>query len=159
MSRRGVKTKAMVLMMVLAVQAAPLHAQALKLLTAGAFREAAVAIVPAFEAQSGMKVEVSYDTAGALVKRSAAARTLMWWWSTARASSRLAAGGAVAADSARDVATVGIGIGIRQGARRPPLATVEQFKSLLHAAKRIAYIDPAAGGTAGIYLEGLFARG
>ena len=45
------------------------HADNLKVLTTGAFKQVVVALVPAFEARTGHKVEVQNDTAGALARR------------------------------------------------------------------------------------------
>src|SRR5205085_8683831 len=39
--------------------------------------------------------------------------------------------------------------------RRPDIGSVEAFKQALLAAKSIAYIDPAAGGSSGIYVSGM----
>ena len=161
---------ALVLLAVLAMQATPSQASAqaqaqsqlptrpLKLLVSGAFRVAALALVPAFEKRSGLRVEVTSDTAGALVRRIEGGQPFDVVVVNRDGLQRLVKGGAVAPDSTRDLASVGVGIGIRAGAARPPLGTVEEFKDLLRSARRIAYIDPAAGGTAGIYLEGLFGR-
>lgn len=50
--------------------AAPLaHADTIKVLTAGAFKQVVVALVPAFERSTGHEVEVQNDTAGGLARR------------------------------------------------------------------------------------------
>lgn len=36
--------------------------------------------------------------------------------------------------------------------------TTEQFREAVLAARKVAYIDPASGGSSGIYLAGLFRR-
>jgi molybdate transport system substrate-binding protein len=53
---------------------------------------------------------------------------------------------------------VGIGVAVRQGAPLPPMADVEDFKRAVLGARKLAYIDPQAGGSSGIYLQGLFQR-
>ncbi|MEY8689929.1 MAG: molybdate ABC transporter substrate-binding protein [Leptothrix sp. (in: b-proteobacteria)] len=148
--------KYLAILALLAFQTGVASAQTLKLLTAGAFKAVVLDILPAFEAQSGVKVEVTSDTAGGLVKQIEAGAPFDVVIVTHDGIQRLASHGAVAADSARDVARVGIGVGIRAGAPVPALATVEQFTLALRAAKGIAYIDPASGGSSGIYLDGLF---
>jgi molybdate transport system substrate-binding protein len=40
----------------------------------------------------------------------------------------------------------------------PDVSSVEQFRNALLQARKVAYIDPAAGGSSGIYLDGLFER-
>ena len=44
------------------------------------------------------------------------------------------------------------------GSPSPAVATVAQFQQALKNARRVAYIDPEAGGPSGIYLDGLFER-
>jgi molybdate transport system substrate-binding protein len=60
--------------------------------------------------------------------------------------------------SAKALARAGIGVAVRQGAAKPDIATVDSWKGSLLAATRIAYVDPASGGSSGIYLVGLFAK-
>jgi molybdate transport system substrate-binding protein len=54
-----------------------------------------------------------------------------------------------------DIARVGVGVAVKEGAAKPALATTEDFKKALLAAKGVAYIDPASGGSSGIYVAGL----
>ena len=150
--------KSLALLLALALPIAPLQAQTLKLLTAGAFKEVVLAVLPGFEARTGLKVEVASDTAGGLVRRIEGGQDFDVVIVTRDGIKRLASAGAVASETGRDIATVGIGIGMKEGGAPPPLATVEQFKSALRLAKGIAYIDPASGGSSGIYLDGLFRR-
>ena len=142
--------------------AAPLtawaQARTIKVLTAGAFKQVVVALVPAFEQRTGHKVEVQNDTAGALVKRIAAGETFDVLVLTPSALQSLATDGKVVPASVVSLAKVAIGVAVRAGAPRPEIATVEQFKQALLDARKVAYIDPASGGSSGIYLDGLFAR-
>ncbi|HET9823351.1 MAG TPA: substrate-binding domain-containing protein [Burkholderiaceae bacterium] len=142
----------------LAALAAPAAAQSLRILTAGAFKQVVVALVPVFEAQTGVHVEVSNDTAGALVRRVQGGEAFDLIVLPPGSLETLARDGKVDAASMRPVARVAIGVAVRAGAARPPLETVEQFKEAVLAARKVAYIDPAAGGSSGIYLSGLFQR-
>ena len=45
---------------------------------------------------------------------------------------------------------------VKEGAPAPDVSNVDAFKKALLAAKTVAYIDPASGGSSGIYLTGLF---
>jgi molybdate transport system substrate-binding protein len=47
---------------------------------------------------------------------------------------------------------------VKEGAPLPDISTVEAFKRTLLAAKSVAYIDPAAGGSSGIYVGKLLER-
>ena len=64
--------------------------------------------------------------------------------------------GKVIADTRTNLVRSGLGVGVRTGAPKPDITSVEAFKRALIAAKSVAYIDPAAGGSSGIYLSGLF---
>ena len=44
---------------------------------------------------------------------------------------------------------------VKAGAPAPDISSVEAFKRALLAAKSVAYIDPASGGSSGIYVAGL----
>jgi len=62
------------------------------------------------------------------------------------------------AGSPVNLARVGIGVVVKEGAPVPNVATVDAFKQALLAAKSVAYIDPASGGSSGIYLANLFEK-
>ncbi len=66
--------------------------------------------------------------------------------------------GTIAAGSRAVLGRTGIGVAARAGAPAPNIASVESFKQALLAARAIAVTDPAAGGSAGVYLPGLFER-
>ena len=66
--------------------------------------------------------------------------------------------GKLAAGSRVDLARVGVGVMVKQGAPKPDIATVEAFKQALLSAKTVAYIDPASGGSSGVYIEKLMAQ-
>jgi molybdate transport system substrate-binding protein len=134
------------------------HAAELKVLTAGAFKQVVVALVPAFEQRTGHKVEVQTDTAGGLAKRIAGGEAFDVAVITPAALQSLAAQGHVASASIVPLAKVAIGVAVKSGAPLPPLATADDFKQAVLAARKVAYIDPAAGGSSGIYLDGLFQR-
>ncbi len=60
--------------------------------------------------------------------------------------------GKVASGGARGVARVGIGVGVLQGTPRPDLSSVEGFRAAVLVVRALAVIDPASGGSSGIYL-------
>lgn len=138
--------------------AAPASAQTLKVLTAGAIKQVVMALVPVLEARTGMKIEVDNDTAGALVRKVQAGEAFDVLILPPNGLATLGKEGQVDAASIRPVARVGIGVAVKAGSPRPALATVEQFKEAVLQARKVAYIDPASGGSSGIYLDGLFQR-
>lgn len=142
----------------LALTATLAQADTIKVLTTGAFKQVVVALVPAFEARTGHKVEVQNDTAGALSRRIQGGESFDVLVLTPAGLKTLAAEGKVTAESVAPLARVAIGVAVKAGAPQPPMASVEDFKQAVLAARKVAYIDPAAGGSSGIYLDGLFQR-
>jgi molybdate transport system substrate-binding protein len=130
----------------------------IKVLTGGAFKQVVLAVVPAFEQQTGHKVVVDNDTAGALKKRIESGETFDVAVITPSVIDELAHAGKVAAGSRVNLARVGVGVMVRAGAPKPDVSTVEAFKETLLKAKTVAYIDPAGGGSSGVYLDKLFER-
>jgi molybdate transport system substrate-binding protein len=130
------------------------HAAEVKILTAGAMKAVVLELVPAFEKETGHKAVVDNDTAGGLVKRIEGGEAFDLAIITPGAIRELGTKGKVAAGA--NVARVGVGIVVKEGALAPDVSTVGAFKKALLAAKTVAYIDPASGGSSGIYLTGLF---
>lgn len=133
------------------------HAAELKILTAGAFKSVLVAYAPAFEQQSGHKLIIDNDTAGGLVRRIRAGEAFDVAVLTNPALDDLARSGEVAAAKV-PVARVGVGVAVKRGAPLPDISTTAAFTQALLNARAVATIDPAAGGTSGIYLAQLFER-
>ena len=134
------------------------QAATIKVLTGGAFKQVIVALVPGFEARTGHKVEVQNDTAGALQKRIAGGEAFDLAVITPPVLQALATQGHVVAGSILPLAKVAIGVAVKSGAPQPAIATVDDFKKAILDARKVAYVDPAAGGSSGIYLTGLFER-
>lgn len=130
----------------------------LKILTAGAFKQVVVALLPLLQAQTGVPITVDNDTAGGLAKRVRGGEAFDVLVLPPGSLAPLGQEGWVDAASTRNIARVGIGVAVRSGAAHPEMATVDQFKAAVLRAHKVAYIDPAAGGSSGIYLHGLFER-
>jgi molybdate transport system substrate-binding protein len=135
--------------------ARPAAAAEIKVLTAGAFKQVLLALVPDFERTSGNKVIVDNDTVGALTKRIEGGETFDVAVLTPAAVDALANKGKLVAGSRANLARVGVGVVVKEGAAKPDIGSVDAFKRALLAAKSVAYIDPAAGGSSGIYVAGL----
>jgi molybdate transport system substrate-binding protein len=129
-----------------------------KVLTAGAFKETLLALVPDFEKQTGNKVIVDNDTAGGLKKRIEGGEAFDVAVITPAVVDELAGAGKIVAGSRVNIASVGVGVVVKEGAPKPDVSTVETFKQALLAAKSVAYIDPASGGSSGIYIDKLLER-
>jgi molybdate transport system substrate-binding protein len=129
----------------------------LKVLTAGAFKQVLLALVPAYE-QAGHKLTIENDTVGALVKRIAGGEAFDVTVLSPKAIDDLATQGKIAPGSRVVLAKVGVGVVVKAGAPKPDISTVEAFKRAVLEAKSVAYIDPASGGSSGIYVAGLLER-
>ena len=129
------------------------QADTLKVLTAGAYKQVLTTVLPAFEA-AGHQVEVQNDTVGALLKRIDGGERFDLVIASPSALATLRQAGKVAGGDA-DLARVGVGVAVKEGAAKPDISSVEGFKQALLQAGHVAYINPAAGGSSGIYLDGL----
>ncbi len=140
--------------MALTAAGAPRGAAAaeIKVLTAGAFKQVVLALLPDFEKQTGHQVKVDNATVGVLAKRIETGENFDLAVLTSAAIDILAGKGVLVAGSRKDLARVGIGVVVKEGTARPDITTDEAFKRALLAAKSIAYIDPAGGGSSGIYV-------
>src|SRR6266404_1578520 len=127
----------------------------IKVLTAGAFKQVLLALLPDFERTTGHKVMVQNDTVGALNKRIESGETFDLAVLTPAAVNELSSEGKFAAGSRANLARVGVGVVVKDGTPKPDIGSVAAFKQALLAAKSVAYINPAAGGSSGIYVAGL----
>ena len=133
----------------------------IKVLTAGAYKPVILALQPDFEAQTGHRLKIENDTAGALQRRVLGGEAFDVLVITPAALAQLVQAGKVVDGSKNEGATrrlarVAIGVAVKNGAALPDISTVAAFQNALLAARAVAYIDPAAGGSSGIYLSKLF---
>jgi molybdate transport system substrate-binding protein len=103
-------------------------------------------------------VSVVYGAAGALFNRVQNGETADVVILTAAQIGALAKRGSVVSDSQINVTKVGIGVGVSKGADKPDISSVEAFNRSMMKARSIAYINPARGGSAGIYIAAMFER-
>jgi molybdate transport system substrate-binding protein len=130
----------------------------LQVLTTGAFKPIVQALIPAYERESGNTVALYNDTAGGVLKRIEAGQKFDVAVLTPDAIAGLVKQGVIAPGTGVDVAKVGIGVAVKEGAPKPDISSVAAFKDALLAAKSVAYIDPAAGGSSGIYIAQLLQK-
>ena len=146
-------------MMAFGVAAATrVDAAEIKVLSAGAYKSVAVTVQPDFEKQTGHKLVIDNDTVGGLVKRIEGGEAFDVVIVSPGAVDDLIKTGKAVAGSRQTLARVGIGVMVKDGAAKPDIATVDAFKKAVLDAKTVAYIDPASGGSSGIYLASLFEK-
>jgi molybdate transport system substrate-binding protein len=137
------------------------HAKAadLKVVSGGAFKQVLNALAAQYEKETGNKLVVTYQTVGqhlALIRDGKEEFDVAVL--TPEAIDGLAKEGKVVPGTRVDLAKVGVGVVVKKGAPLPDISTVEAFKKSLLAAKSVAFIDPKAGGSSGIYVAGLLQR-
>jgi molybdate transport system substrate-binding protein len=130
----------------------------IKVLTAGAMKSVVLALQGGFESASGHRLVVDNDTAGGLLKRIEAGEAFDMAIITPSAIDSLIGKGKVADGSRVAIAKVGVGVAVKEGAPKPDLSSVDAFKRALLSAATVAYIDPASGGSSGIYVAGLLKK-
>lgn len=154
------KLASIILASALTLAMAPLaEAAEIEVISGGAFKQVLTALVAQYEKESGDKVAVTYRTVGQHLKLIGSGEEKFdVAVLTPEAIDGLAKQGKVVAGSRADLAKTGVGVVVRVGTPLPDISTVEGFKRTLLAAKSVAYIDPAAGGSSGIYVAKLLER-
>ena len=117
----------------------------------GGVRSAVQGAAAAFERDTGHTIKFTFGTGGGIQKQVASGAPADVTVLPSKGATELEKSGLVAPGSRLEVGNVGIGVGIKRGAPRPKIATVDEFKNTLLAAKSITYADPASGGTSGTY--------
>jgi molybdate transport system substrate-binding protein len=130
----------------------------IKVLTTGAFKQVVVALVPDFEKATGHKVLVDNGTVGQLIKRVDGGEHFDVLVLNPRGIEDYIKKGKIVAGTDAKVAKVGVGVMVKAGAPKPDISSVEAFKQALLKARTVGYIDPASGGSSGIYVASLLER-
>ena len=144
--------------LLLAAGTGPAAAAEIKVLSAGAMKSIVTELGEAFKQETGHTLSMTFDTAGAQSKRLAAGEPADVVVLTDVAIEQLAGQGLVVAGSRADIARVGIGVAVREGAPRPDIATPDALKQSLLAARSLVYLDPAGGATSGIHFAAVLQR-
>jgi molybdate transport system substrate-binding protein len=131
----------------------------IKVVSGGAFKQVLNALAAQYRKESDNRLDIVYRTVGqhvALIRSGKEDFDVAIL--TPAAIDDLAKDGRVVPGTRADLAKTGIGVMVRIGAPAPDISTVDAFKRTLLAAKSVAFIDPKAGGSSGIYVEGLLVR-
>jgi molybdate transport system substrate-binding protein len=137
---------------------APARAAEIKVLTAGAYKPVLLELATNFERQTGNTITVDNGTTGQLKKRIEDGEAFDLLVITPAVVNELIASGKLVAGSQAKVASVNIGVMVKEGAPKPDISTVDKFKQALLTAKSVAYIDPKSGGSSGIYIDKLLEK-
>jgi molybdate transport system substrate-binding protein len=131
------------------------HAQApLRVVASNGVKTLVEALVPAYEKSSGRTVTVTYGTSSVLVKNIAGGTVFDVVIATADAIDQISKTGKITSDPPARIGLSVVGVGVRQGARKPAIATPAQMKQALLAAKAVTY---AGNGASRPHIEAMFA--
>jgi len=135
------------------------QAAEIKVVSGGAFKQVLNALAAQYRTESGNTLDVSYRTVGQhLALIGSGEEDFDVAILTPAAIEALARDGKVVPGTRTDLARTAVGVMVRTGAPVPDISTVAAFTRALLAAKSVAFIDPKAGGSSGIYVEGLLQR-
>jgi molybdate transport system substrate-binding protein len=124
----------------------------IKVLSTQATEEAYRELVPQFEKATGHKVTTVFTGTLDANKRLAAGETYDLLIMASDAIDGHLKSGKLAAGSRTDLAKSGVALGVKAGAPKPDISSVEALKKTVLAAKSIGY----ATGPSGIYMVSLF---
>lgn len=130
----------------------------LKIFSTIAVQSALEALAPQFEAASGFRLRITWNTAQVLVKRLQGGETADMLLLNRAGIDTMIRDGRVLPGSEVTLASSATALAIKAGAARPDISTPEALKQTLLSARAISYTDPAAGGASGIYFAKLLER-
>jgi molybdate transport system substrate-binding protein len=130
----------------------------MKLLVGGAMQEPFREVGADFSKKTGNRLDFVVDTTGALQKRLRSGEKADIILVSAPGMEALDKEQLIMPGTRVDLASAAIGISVHAGAAPPDLSSPDAFKKAMLSARSIALVDPKAGGTSGIYLDGLFQR-
>jgi molybdate transport system substrate-binding protein len=142
----------------LALSAGQAGAADIYVVGAGAIEEPFEALSAQFGRDTGHKIHAIFGPVGGMqAKLKGGEKADVIVLSTA-AMDELDKAGSLVAGSRAELGRATAGVGVRAGAPQPDISSPEAFKKTLLAARTVAYTNPAAGGTAGIYMTALLER-
>src|SRR5919108_4296456 len=113
---------------------------------------------PQFERATGHKLALTFATGGATVTRVQGGEAFDVVITLRPGIDNLVKEGKAPADNVTPLASAGISVAIRKGARKPDISSPDALKRTLLAARSISYVDPASGGASGIHFAKVLDR-
>lgn len=127
----------------------------LRVLATNALRTVILERVPQFDLARGHPVSADFDSTNRILSRLLDGEAADLVIATGAAIDELVTRGKVIAGSRVDLASAGIGVCVRVGARRPDVGSVETFRRALLDAKSVAY---TLTGQSGVYFASVIER-
>jgi molybdate transport system substrate-binding protein len=122
------------------------------LIAPGGIRAAVEQLIPGFERKSGRKVKATFGS-GLGTKQQVARGEAFDVPIVQPPYPEVLASGHVVTGSAKTLASVSVGVAVRQGAPKPDISTPDAVKRMLLAAKSVSYPNSAGGAAAGVSFE------
>src|SRR5262245_44163555 len=154
----GAATRSATFSMLCAILAAALAvartagADEIRVLSTGAPAEIVKHLAAKFADESGHRVLVTVANPATILQKLSAGETPDVVVAPVPVVDSLAKSGTLLAGSRVDLARVGVGVVVREGAPRPEISTAEAVRRMLVGARSIVYPDPAGGGQTGAAL-------
>lgn len=153
--RTGLLAKIIVGFAALLPLATTIEAAEITVLASNGVKAALEDLAPAFERESGHKLNIQFGVAVPLKRQIEAGAAFDLAILTTAGIDDLAQQGKVDAATRTNVARSGVGIGIRAGAPRPDISTTDALKRTLLAAKSVSW---AKEGASGVYFASVLKR-
>jgi molybdate transport system substrate-binding protein len=128
------------------------HAAEIKVLSTVAVQPLLEELAPEFERETGHRLAMTFGVSNTMKRQIDAGEHFDVAIMTSPVTDALIEQGRVVATTRTDIARGGIGIGVRQGASKPDIASVEALKRTLLAAESVAF---SREGWSGLYFAGL----
>jgi molybdate transport system substrate-binding protein len=125
--------------------AMPAQAESLVVWSAGAVKPALEVLVPQFEKNSGMSMDVQYAPVGVWMRKLAEGAHPDVLILSADVVQEVENKGWVPSGSATPLGSVGVGLAVKQGQAMPDISSPEALRQTLLAAKTLTYMDPQKG--------------
>lgn len=139
----------------LLVQSFAAEAAEVKVIAGVAIRAVMEELGPQFERATGHKLVIWYGITGTIRRRMAAGEAFDLAMFGKTSLDEYTKQGKIVAGTRTEIARVGMGVGVRAGAPRPDISSVDAFKRALLNAKSVTY-NPE--GAVGIHLVGVLER-
>lgn len=138
--------------------AAPSIAADIQVFTSGAPSAVQKRLAPAFTKATGHNVVITAETINLILERLEGNTSPDIVVLPRPALSKFEKTGTLRPGSMVDLARVGIGIVVKEGAPLPDISSVDGLRKTLLNAKSIAHPDPKGGGFAGVHIDRMFER-
>ena len=136
------------------LKAQVVHAAEIRMLAAGAVKEAFLELIPQFESASGNKVAATWTGSADIRKRIGAGEAFDLVIVSAPDVEAFVKDGKIVPGSRVDIARSGVGVAVKAGSPRPDISSSEAIKKALLSASAVAY----STGPSGVYIQRLFDR-